>query len=67
MQPTGVEEELALAEKRLERRRKKRQSLLITDSKTDEPNLLYTPYTPVFEKKSIIDKLIESSPACQER
>lgn len=67
MQPKGVEEELALAEKRLERRRKKRQSMLITDSKRDEPNLLYTPYTPVFEKKSIIDKLIESSPACQER
>lgn len=65
MQPKEFEEELKLVEKRLDRRRKKdRQSLLLTQPKYDEPQL---PYTPIIERKSIIDALIESSPLVQER
>jgi len=66
MQPKELEEELQMAERRIDRRRKQkmRQSLVISGSKKEEP---FHPYTPITEKKSIIDKLIESSPACQER
>jgi hypothetical protein len=55
-----------MAEKRIDRRNKQkmRQSLAISGSKKEES---YFPYTPITEKKSIIDRLIESSPACQER
>ncbi len=66
MQPKDFEEELQMAEKRIDRRRKQkmRQSLVISGSKKEEP---YLSHTPITEKKSIIDRLIESSPACQER
>lgn len=65
MQPKELDEELQMAEKRLDRRRKKfRQSLLLCGESSEEP-LLH--FTPIAERKSIIDTLIESSPACQER
>ena len=66
MQPKELEEELQIAERKLERRRKKvRQSLLISDQGSNkEPPMLYTPIT---ERKNIIDALIESSPLVQER
>ena len=47
MEPKRGEEELKVAE----RRRKRKQSLIIKKSKRD-PNLLYTPHTPVCEKNS---------------
>lgn len=65
MQPKDLEEELKIVERRLDRRRKKeRQSLLLTAPKNEEPSL---PYTPIIERKNIIDALIESSPLVQER
>lgn len=65
MQPKELDEELEMAEKRLDRRRKKaRQSLLLCGESKQEP---FMQLTPIAERKSIIDTLIESSPACQER
>lgn len=65
MQPKDLEEELKIVERRLDRRRKKmRESLMLNESKDDEPSL---PYTPIIERKPIIDVLIESSPLVQER
>ncbi len=66
MQPKELEEELKMAERRIERRKKKiRQSLLITSQESNKE--LTLPYTPITERKSIIDTLIESSPLVQER
>lgn len=66
MQPKELEEELKMAERRIERRKKKiRQSLLITAQESNKE--LTLPYTPITERKSIIDTLIESSPLVQER
>ena len=65
MQPKELEEEMKIVEKRLERRRKKvQQSLFLSDNKVEKQPL---PYTPITERKSIIDTLIESSPLVQER
>ena len=65
MQPKDLEEEMKIVERRLDRKRKKmRESLLLTEPKIDEPSL---PYTPITEKKAFIDILIESSPLVQER
>lgn len=64
MQPKELDEELKLVEKKLDRRRKKlRQSLQLPSNKHEVP----LPYTPIIERKSIIDALIESSPLVQER
>lgn len=65
MQPKDLEEELKIVERRLDRRRKKgRQSLLLTSPIDEEPA---QSFTPLVERKNIIDALIESSPLVQER
>lgn len=62
MQPKDLDEEMRLVEQRLARRRKKRG--LIAECNKEELSLVYT---PVVERKSAIDMLIESSPMVQER
>ena len=66
MQPKDLDEELRLADKRLERKLKKIQKETDSAKKkeiTGNPILLST----VLERKSVIDTLIESSPLVQER
>ena len=66
MQPKDLDEELRLADKRLERKLKKIQKDTDSAKKkeiTGNPILL----SPVLERKSVIDTLIESSPLVQER
>ncbi len=63
MQPKDLDEEMRLVEQRLARRRKKR-GLIAECNNKEELSLVYT---PVVERKSAIDMLIESSPMVQER
>lgn len=63
MQPKDLDEEMRLVEQRLARRRKKR-GLIAECNKKEDLSLVYT---PVVERKSAIDMLIESSPMVQER
>lgn len=63
MQPKELEEELKLVERKLDRRRKRLPNTLPEKSVED----LLLPYTPISERRPIIDMLIESSPMVQER
>lgn len=62
MQPNDLDEEMKRVEQKLARRRKKTQGFSLENK--EEPLL---PYTPIVERKSAIDTLIESSPLIQER
>ena len=67
MQPKDLDEEMKLIERKLERRRKKqtlaKEGLFIKDQEEQE----VLPFTPIIDRKSAFDNLIESSPLIQER